>query len=100
MFLPQVWNKEETINWCLEMCNLKPRFNWGLDNFGGRNPEYDFAFYSNIIFSDWEIDPFIFGGLIKTSNDKLLIIVTKDAANGLYLQAPNDYDPVSHKEAR
>jgi lysosomal Pro-X carboxypeptidase len=100
MFLPQVWDKEETTNWCLEKYNLKPRFDWVLDNFGGRNPEHDFASYSNIIFSNGELDPFIFGGLIKTTNDKLVTIVIKDAAHGLDLQIPNDLDPVSLKEAR
>jgi hypothetical protein len=36
---------------------------WVLDTFGGRNVKKDFSLYSNIIFTNGDVDPWKAGGV-------------------------------------
>jgi hypothetical protein len=73
--------------------NLTPRFDWMIDNFGGRDPDIDFASYSNIIFSNGELDPWTVFGLTYTNNFKITTIMIKEAAHGVDLNLPHEMDP-------
>ena len=80
---------------------MTPKYDWALDYFGGRNPEVDFASYSNIVFSNGKLDPWHAGGITQNITDNTIALYIDHAAHHLDLRAPNDtYDPVSVQEAR
>ena len=71
-----------------------------LDNFGGRNPKKDFSSLENVIFSNGELDPWLYGGITEDINDRVKVILISSAAHGLDLASPNSEDPPSLIQAR
>jgi hypothetical protein len=63
-----------------------------LDNFGGYDYTKDFKAYSNIIFSNGELDPWMAGGVTKYTNLDTPFYVIKNAAHHLDLRLPVDSD--------
>lgn len=93
MFWPPVlWDQEETDRVCLTNYKLKPQYDWVLDQFGGRNPKHDFASLTNVIFTNGDYDPWIFGGVTEPLNDQTLVLIIEKGAHGLDLQLPRDDD--------
>jgi hypothetical protein len=52
----------------------------------------DLQFYSNIIFSNGELDPWMAGGVTDFVNNQLPSFVIKGGAHHLDLRLPNDVD--------
>ena len=50
------------------MYGLTPNYQWALDNFGGYDYTKDFVDYTNIIFSNGELDPWMAGGVTSWTN--------------------------------
>jgi lysosomal Pro-X carboxypeptidase len=44
---------------------MTPKYDWALDFFGGRNIVRDFSSYSNIVFSNGDLDPWSAGGVTE-----------------------------------
>lgn len=55
---------------------------------------------SNIVFSNGLLDPWSGGGVLRTDNEKIRIIILPDSAHHLDLRAANAKDPQSVKFAR
>lgn len=102
MFMPQYWDSDAYVTSCNSDFGLNPQFTWALDTFGGRNPQKDFAHYSNIIFTNGLLDPWRAGGVLyDIKNDKIDVYLMAGAAHHLDLREPNDEkDPADVKTAR
>lgn len=55
---------------------------------------------SNIIFSNGLMDPWSGGGVLRTPNDKITVIIIPDTAHHLDLRESNPNDPASVISAR
>ena len=77
-----------------------PQFYWALDNFGGRNVKKDFMHYSNIIFSNGDLDPWRAGGVLTEINPKITIRLIQGSAHHLDLRLPVAEDPADVTKAR
>ena len=60
----------------------------------------DFKYYSNIFYSNGELDPWSAGGVTVQPNDDLPMYMIKGAAHHLDLRLPNDEDGDDVKAAR
>lgn len=93
------------INWdyvahneeCKKTYGLTPEYNFALDYFGGRNPEKDFAFTSNIVWLNGMLDPWSTGGITTNltsfnTSDSIALFVP-GSAHHLDLRTPNPADP-------
>jgi lysosomal Pro-X carboxypeptidase len=92
MFLPEPFNYTAYTESCQAKYGLTPNYNWALDNFGGYDYVTDFKSYSNIIFSNGELDPWMAGGVTSWVNIDLPQYVIKNAAHHLDMRLPNDAD--------
>jgi hypothetical protein len=82
---------------CQTNYGLTPQYNWAINTFGGSNfdntkQQKDFAMYSNIIFSNGELDPWRGGGVTQLANLNLPFFVIKGGAHHLDLRLPNEVD--------
>jgi lysosomal Pro-X carboxypeptidase len=68
MFLTEPFNYTAYTEKCQAMYGLTPNYQWALDNFGGFNYVNDFKSYSNIIFSNGDLDPWKAGGVTQWVN--------------------------------
>ena len=88
MLEPQNWNYE----------NLVPRPDLTVSFYGGS--ANDFRSYSNIIFSNGDLDPWSSGGVLENINEKLIAIYIEQASHHLDLRSSNENDPESVVLAR
>jgi hypothetical protein len=79
---------------------MTPKYDWALDFFGGRNPEKDFAFASNLMFVNGDLDPWHAGGVTTNITENTITLFIKDSAHHLDLRLPNAEDPASVTSAR
>ncbi|CAH1109173.1 unnamed protein product [Psylliodes chrysocephalus] len=66
MFLHKNWNYEQTSLDCYRKYKIKPRLNWALSTYGGRNLNY----YSNVVFSSSMLDPASYSGVHLNKSNK------------------------------
>lgn len=92
MFLTEPFNYTEYTKFCQDTYGLTPNYEWALDNFGGYNYTKDFKPYTNIIFSNGELDPWMAGGVTSWTNIYTPFYVIKNAAHHLDLRLPVDSD--------
>ncbi|CAI2367314.1 unnamed protein product [Moneuplotes crassus] len=100
MFLPESFSYEAHTKQCEERFGITPQFDFALTFFGGRNPTFDFATTSNIVFANGNIDPWNAGSItIPVSKDTVTINI-ENSAHHLELRDPNPLDPQSVVDAR
>lgn len=98
MYPPNPWNIEEYTEYCRASTGMMvtPNPNWAITQFGGK----DITSYSNILFSNGELDPWSAGGVLHTVKASLPAVVIPNAAHHLDLRAKNDGDTRDVERAR
>lgn len=71
MFLPYTYNMTKNTESCNAQFGLSPDYSWAIREFGGKNIKRDLNDYSNIIFSNGNLDPWKAGGVTEFINIKL-----------------------------
>lgn len=92
MFVPKDWSEEQYNATCLEKYGITPAYNWAWDTFGGIDVAQDFRQYSNIVFSNGDLDPWYAGGVTKWIHWNLPFQIIRGGAHHLDLRTPNDAD--------
>ena len=92
MFIKADFNYTAYSEDCQTTYGLTPKYTWALDYFGGKNYSVDFLAYSNIIFSNGNLDPWRAGGVDKYVNLDLPVYVIEGGAHHLDLREPNAAD--------
>jgi len=92
MFVEDIWDYDQYTKDCQEKYDLTPQYDWALKAFGGYNVSRDFAGYSNIIFSNGVLDPWMAGGVTEFVNTDLPYFVIEGGAHHLDLRLPNELD--------
>lgn len=96
MFYPRAWNESDYRENCKKSFNVDPDMDSAIRQYGGKNLEA----YSNIIFSNGNLDPWYGGGVLETTNELLKVIFIEEAAHHLDLRASHKDDPPSVVAAR
>jgi len=83
---------EERSKWCEQTYGLKPNFDFVLSEFGGYNVEEDFQGYSNMVFVNGDMDPWLPGCVQTQVKDDLPVLTVKNGAHHAdsYLPRPDD----------
>lgn len=93
MFLEEPFDYDAYTKGCQETYGLTPDYTWALREFGGANPTYnytkDYLSYSNIIFSNGELDPWRAGGVNNYVSPDLPVYLIRGGAHHLDLRLPN-----------
>jgi len=92
MFLKFSYDYAKNTASCNTQYGMSPDYEWAVREFGGRNIEKDFSGYSNIIFSNGNLDPWIAGGVTEFIGLKLPYYIIQGGAHHLDLRLPNDVD--------
>lgn len=92
MFITEDFNYTAYTEYCQETYGLTPKYTWALDYFGGKNYSVDFKSYSNIIFSNGNLDPWRAGGVDTYVNLDLPVYVIEGGAHHLDLRGPDPAD--------
>jgi len=102
IFWDQPWDLETFSKQCEEQWGTPSRPAWVPEHYGGWNYEQDFVMYSNIVFSQGNLDPWHIGGVTKTitGGKDLISFIMKGAAHHLDLRYPNKADPVDVTKGR
>lgn len=96
MFPQRPWNLTEYTQSCMKSFGVRPDTQMAVREYGGE----DLEFYSNIVFSNGNLDPWSGGGVLTSTNPSIVVILIQDAAHHLDLRAANKGDPPSVVEAR
>ena len=99
MFEKQEWDLQAFSDACFAQWSVRPRLEWPYIEFGGDNLT-DFRFYSNIAFTNGNLDPWSSGGVRTTVSASLPAIYIEGGAHHLDLRAANKDDPASVLQAR
>ena len=100
MFLPQEWDEKAYTEMCENDYGLTPQYDWALTYFGGRQPELDFMYATNIVFANGDLDPWNAGSVMEEVSKRSVVVNIEDAAHHLDLRLPNEEDPESVVKAR
>lgn len=96
MLLPKKWDFKQFSDDCFKKFQVLPRENAAVTQYGAQRLETA----SNIIFSNGLLDPWSGGGVLRSFNDKVDVIIIPEGAHHIDLRADNKLDPASVKEAR
>ncbi|KAJ6637924.1 Lysosomal Pro-X carboxypeptidase [Pseudolycoriella hygida] len=96
MFQPKAWDFDAFSNNCFKKFGVRPRLQQAIVNYGG----FDLDGASNIFFSNGLLDPWSGGGVLRSPNDKIKIMIIPESAHHLDLRSANPADPTSVIEAR
>jgi lysosomal Pro-X carboxypeptidase len=70
---------------------LTPNYDWAMNTFGGRhNYSMEYRQYSNIIFSNGDLDPWYAGGVTKYVGPNVPVYIIEGGAHHLDLRLPDD----------
>jgi len=100
MFIPMPFSYENYAKECMNTYGLTPQYDFILTYFGGKNPKFDFAGHSNIVFVNGLLDPWSSGSITENIGDSIISLNIEEAAHHLDLREPNRYDPKPVREAR
>ena len=96
MFPAKTWTLKDYSDDCFKKFGVRPKETMAVTQYGGQKLEAA----SNIIFSNGLLDPWSGGGCLRTSNEKITIMIIPEGAHHLDLRAANKEDPTSVTEAR
>lgn len=96
MFPKVEWNFKNFSDDCFRRYGVRPNENAAIRNYGGNNLEA----VSNIVFSNGLLDPWSGGGVLRSPNEKVKIVLIPEGAHHLDLRAANEDDPLSVISAR
>jgi|APSaa5957512535_1039671.scaffolds.fasta_scaffold580334_1 hypothetical protein len=71
---------------------MSPDYTWAIREFGGANIARDLKDYSNIIFSNGNLDPWMSGGVTEFINLRLPYYIIQGGAHHLDLRKPDPLD--------
>lgn len=93
--------QQEFADMCMKTYGVVPKWNYALDQFGGRKPEVDFAAASNIIWSNGEGDPWSNGGILENIGAEHKVLSVRDGAHHYDLKTPDETTDTAYvKEVR
>lgn len=96
MFPKQPWDEKKFSDDCFKKFGVRPRSNTPRIIYGG---EYlDGA--SNIVFSNGLLDPWSGGGVLRTNNNNVKVVLIPEGAHHIDLRESNKSDPGSVRSAR
>lgn len=98
-FPPSPWNSTAYTDECEQSWGIEPRYDWAMEYFGGFSLD-DYQYYSNIFFSNGNLDPWMGGGVTTNISESLISFVIDQGAHHLDLFGPNPADPPSVITAR
>lgn len=96
MFMAKKWDLKEYSEGCYKKFQVSPRANAAVTQYGAQR--LDTA--TNIIFSNGLLDPWSGGGVLRSFNDKVDVIIIPEGAHHIDLRADDKLDPASVKQAR
>lgn len=99
MFEKQSWDFQAFSDACYAQWKVRPRSEWPYIEYGGKNIT-DLRFFSNIAFTNGNLDPWSSGGLLSTVAPSLPAIYITGGAHHLDLRSANKADPPSVLAAR
>jgi lysosomal Pro-X carboxypeptidase len=99
MFEKQTWDFQAFSNDCFAQWSVRPRFEWPYVEYGGKNIT-DLRYFTNIAFTNGNLDPWSAGGLRTTVAPTLPAISITGGAHHLDLRSANKADPPSVLAAR
>lgn len=88
MFIEELFDYDSYTAECKSKYGLAPQYQWVFDEFGGSNYGVDYTQYSNIIFSNGELDPWKAGGVTSYVSLDLPVYVIRGGAHHLDLRRP------------
>lgn len=92
MFLKYTYDYDKNTKSCNEQYGMSPDYLWAVREFGGAQIARDFSGYSNIIFSNGNLDPWMAGGVTEFIGLKLPYYIIQGGAHHLDLRLPNEVD--------
>jgi len=99
MYPPSPWNPQGKESYCQNQYDLKPKFHWVLQNFGGMNLN-DYAAYSNLFFANGKNDPWMVGGVTQNITDSVVAYLVEDGCHVQDMYYASQYDSESLKFVR
>lgn len=96
MFLPQKWDFKEFSDDCYKKFQVYPRANAAVTQYGSQRLETA----SKIIFSNGLLDPWSGGGVLRSFNEAVDVIIIPEGAHHIDLREENVLDPASVRQAR
>jgi lysosomal Pro-X carboxypeptidase len=99
MFEKQAWDFQAFSDACFAQWKVRPRSEWPYVEYGGKNIT-DLRFFSNIAFTNGNLDPWSAGGVRKTVGATIPAILINGGAHHLDLRSANAADPPSVLAAR
>jgi hypothetical protein len=89
-----LFNYTAYTNSCQEKYGLTPDYGWALRTFGGlQDYSQEYRQYSNIIFSNGNLDPWLAGGVTEYVSTSIMALIIEGGAHHLDLRLPNEEDP-------
>lgn len=97
MFENQDWDFKKYSDKCFQDYGMRPRNEEvPILEYGGKS----LGTYSNIVFSNGQMDPWSSGGVVTNISSEVLAIIIPDGAHHFDLRAENPLDTLTVKEAR
>jgi len=101
MFLKYTFDFAANTKSCNDQYGMSPDYLWAVREFGGAMIARDFAGYSNIIFSNGNLDPWKAGGVTEYIGLKNPYYIIQGGAHHLDLRLPNKlHDPMDVTRVR
>jgi len=100
MFNARIWDEDKYAEYCKNEMKVNARQNYIRYQYGGTYNKLDFESYSNIIFTNGNLDPWHPGGILSDVNENVYGILIDQAAHHLDLRLPHEEDPESVRQVR
>ncbi|XP_058444592.1 lysosomal Pro-X carboxypeptidase [Malaya genurostris] len=96
MFPKKPWDEKKFSDDCFKKFGVRPKSNVAFTMYGGLYLDG----VSNIVFSNGLMDPWSGGGVLRSGNRNILVVLIPEGAHHIDLRAANENDPGSVLAAR